>query len=628
MSDGPADTGTPRGGTLSEVAGRIGRDALVYAVGMGSALPFAVLGLVIYTRYLEPSEYGTLAILLVSSSLVTVLYNVLTLPGTFSVVYGVTDGEDAADSGEAAPAVARGRKRQALSTGACLTVGVAAVTTAPLLSFAPEIATAMFGDPSEANEVRWAAASAAAGSVFRLTTNVFRMERRPSVWAGLIAMRPATSLAFGTWFVASGYGVGGILAGIAFGTVLTVLTALWLGRGLYARSAAPSLVATIIRRGGVTVPVVLGIWVIQNADILLLSVFASDGIVGKYRVANRLGAFMLYAISAFLMASGALERTALGRAAHSNHGRAPVRALLVRYYATGGVYLVLFLALAADALMLLAAPEYRDADSLIPVLAAGFLAFGMFSLLTRVAVVPRRARIHAALVTGGAVAFVASSVPLILWLGALGAALAMPTTMAMVCAAWILLIRRSSEPVPIPWRPITNAAAVATGCYLLTTLTDSRLWRPVADVFVALVLCPGLFLALRIVPRQHIRPLVSAVRTALRPRAQDRDAVRAQWEAMSPWDRHQLALASSRYRGRHSPRVVLDAPQTSRLLRQLGRLPQDAEQDEAIGAYLLVNRTEAERQARLDELWNEGVDPLALHQLEDLLKRVERLRAG
>lgn len=626
MSHRPGGAPIRASAIMTQVAGRIGRDASVYVVGMGITLPFALLGVIVYTRYLEPTAYGTLAVLLVSSSLLTILYNMATLQGTFSVVYGTIDGEGLGDDGEEAPAVARGRKRQALSTGVYLTTGVAAVTTVPLIVFAPEIASVFLGERDQANAVRWAAASAGAASLFRLTTNVFRMERRPAVWAGLNALRPAAALALGIWFVSSGAGVAGVLAGIAIGTLMAVLMALWLGRRLYARSMVPSLVTTIIRRGGVTVPVILAIWVLQSADTLLLSAFASDSVVGKYRVANRLGAFMLYAVSAFLMASGPLERTALVRAAHSSLGRATVRAFLVRYYAIGGVYLVLLIALTADALMLLAGPEYRDVASLIPILAAGFLLYGMFLLLTRVAVVPHRARIHAALVTAGAVAFIGLSVPLILWLGGLGAALAMPTTMAVLCLAWTLLIKRGSEPVAIPWHSIISAVVVASVCYLITTLTDSSVWRAIVDVSVALVLCPGLFLILGIVPRHHIRPLLSAGMAALDPRVQAWDAISARWRAMSPWDRHLLALASSRHRGHHSPRVVLDPKQTSQLLRQLGGLPQDDEQDESIGAYLLNNSSEAERHAHAQQLWREGIDPLTLHQLENTIKHVERLR--
>ncbi len=625
---------TPVGQTniLAAVASRISRDTAVYSVAMGVTFPFALLSVVVFTRYLSPPEYGNLAVLLVMASMLTILYNVGTLQGVMSLVYGSTDlgDDDGGDAGvEAQPGVKQapqGAKREALGTGMAMTTVIVFMATVPLLLAAPEIAKLLVGDAGFSSSVRWAATSAAAGSLFRLAGNVFRMERRPSAYAFVNALRPASTISIGVLLLSRGWGIDGVLAGLALGTLTTTAVAVAIGRNLYALAFVKRHARAMLRMGWPVVPVVMGVWIVQNADLVLLSHFATDSTVAGYRVANRVSAFTSYVVSAFLMASAPLERTSLLRAAYDNLGREKVRSTLLGYYAAAGAYLILVIVLAADAFVLLAAPGYRTATGLMPLMAAGFVAYGYMILLSRTAVVANRAKVFATIVVCCAIAFILLCLALIPLVGSVGAALAMPLTFAAGSAVWALQIRRSANPVALQRRRVASAVSVACGSYaiaaLLGFLAPELRWF--MDLVVVLVVCPVGYVVAGVVPTAHLRPLGQLAVGVIGRAADDRPRLERRVHLLDPVARARLREAS-----RRRPMTPDDPSEATAIvasLRLLGRIdPKTTPNDADVGAHLIDRGPEVERDARAKELWAMGVDPWELHQLEELMQAARRL---
>src|SRR5262245_41080190 len=87
-------------------AGRMGRHAAAYGAGSFSAAGAALVSVVVFTRYLDPSEFGKLAVLTTISMIVTLLTSLTTLPGTMRRTYGTTgDGEVDVDDEDVAAVV-------------------------------------------------------------------------------------------------------------------------------------------------------------------------------------------------------------------------------------------------------------------------------------------------------------------------------------------------------------------------------------------------------------------------------------------------------------------------------------------------------------------------------------------
>lgn len=613
---------------LLSAGGRLGRDSVIYGIAIGMALPFGLAGVVVFTRYLTPSEYGSLALLLVGSALLTLLYSLPTLMGTMVLAYGASAGDDEADVDDQ-PQAGAGRSGVTLTTGLVLTLATAIPPTIVIVLLAPQIADLVAG-PQLASAVRWAALSAAGGSVYRLVLNIPRIEHRPVLYAVLSTTRPAFGLTIGAIMVIGGSGAKGVVAGLALGTILATVLTLLVTAKSYAPRVSPGLLPAIWSRSWPTSPMIASTWTLQNVDLLVLSSFASNAAVGNYRVANRLAAFVLYGISAFLMAMGPVQQTSLFKAVHDATGQPRVSGLLVRYFAIGGIYIVLLVALSADALFLLAAPAYREATPLVTLIAAGFMAFGLARVLARTAPVRKRSRKGVRSMSVAAVCFVPLCFVLIPLGESVGAAASMLVAMLALCAWWIVLIARAEQRLDVGWRRVLTAAIVATACYGLSAATGSLAdaSRIAIDVLIALVVCPGLLVLTGAVPLRHVRPLGSVVATATMPqRRRDRE-LREQIERLDGSDLVQVKKGLV-IRGSGNARCLArpsDLEQFVGVLRSLSHLGDEGrEHDGQIGSHLVSGGTYAEIQARAQSLRERGVDPTELYRLEDVFRRAARM---
>lgn len=623
-SDGVLAAASVDSDLLMTAGGRLGRDSVIYGVAIGMALPFGLASVVVYTRYLDPSEYGHLALLLVASGALTLLYNLPTLMGTIALAYGAGADEDVDDDATAARGT---RSGETLATGLALTLLVAGAATLALLALAPRIATSIAG-PELTPAVRWALLSAAAGAAFRLVVNVPRIENRALLYTLLSTLRPAFALAVGTVLVVSGRGAQGVVCGLAVGTAAAAVVALLVTLRSYAPRLAPDLVPEIWRHSRRMIAMVASTWTLHNVDLIVLSRYAGDATVGSYRVANRLAAFVLYAVSAFLMAMGPVRQTSLFKAADDRTGQLRVTGLLVRYFAIGGVYVVLLVALGADALFLLAAPAYRDATSLVTLMAAGFMTYGLARVFGRTVPVPRRgtAQIRAMSVT--AAAFVPLCFVLASLAGTRGAAAAMIVAMVGLCCWWAARIARSEQRLQVGWRPILTATAVAGGGYALSTaipLGDG--WKVAGDAAIALLVVPALLVASGAVPARHVRPLRSIVASALAPGRRADAALVRRLRELDGADLVQVRKGIVIRRSGNADQMArgIDLARFVAVLRRLAQCGEAEPHDRQIGAHLVLGGSYAEVQARAEALRTQGVDPTDLYRLEDVFRRTDRL---
>ncbi len=96
LTAGP-DNGAPppnEGEALTRFGGRVGRDALIYATTGVISIFFGLVSVAVLTRLLPPAQYGHLAVYSFFMIILMVIYNLGSLQGTMSFVFGGGGDED------------------------------------------------------------------------------------------------------------------------------------------------------------------------------------------------------------------------------------------------------------------------------------------------------------------------------------------------------------------------------------------------------------------------------------------------------------------------------------------------------------------------------------------------------
>ncbi|HEV3071615.1 MAG TPA: methyltransferase domain-containing protein [Solirubrobacteraceae bacterium] len=640
---------------LALTGGRVTRDTLIYIVGLLAVGPFSLVSVAVLTRVLAPGQYGDLALLLVLAGYLTTLYNTGSLHGTFMWVYGAAEGEG--DDVGAEAAITSTPKR-ALGTGVVLTLMIVTAGTALCFVAAPAIAGLLLGrHTGDATAlVRWAAASAAAGSLWRLTVNVLRMERKPVRFASFNALRPLFVVGGSVPLVLAGYGVEGALAGTALGTLVASAACIAMARRSYALAFSWADARKIVALGATVVVPVVCLFIVHNIDVVLLSRFAPAHEVGIYRVASRFAAVPSYFASAFLMAWAPLERGVMFQATYRHVGTERVRGAILTYYLLAGLTLVLLLDVSAPALVLLAGPQYRAAAPLIPLAAAGFVCYGLYMVLARVVRAPRHMLFYAAGALLAGMLDIGLSTVTIPWLGAYGVPAAMIAGLLVSCLMWIMVVRGLMEAsLAIEARPLAGLAGAVALAAAIQAL-GLHLWPNERPLVLAAVLITyfAAILACGVVPRPHRQLLARLLRNALRRGVGAQDPT-AGLERLDPRQRSLLAaierdgrplaeLAQRRGRSERelrceyvaALRALIGAPpaphgetslnsEARSEADPIGAPPTPGEHDARIAAYLLSREPEAQRDVYGRTLIEEDVDGLHLMELDEAAQRLRAL---
>jgi O-antigen/teichoic acid export membrane protein len=635
--DGPSgDSRTPEDHRIGHkfltlMGGRFTRDTLIYTIGMLAVGPFSLVSVAVLTRLMVPAQYGELAVLLFLAGYLTTLYNTGSLHGTFMLVYGASEGEgDDVDSDAAITSA----PRRALGTGVVLTLMIVSAGTALCCVFAPTLSQMLLGRDSSAALVRWAAVSAAAGALWRLTVNVFRMERQPARFASFNALRPLFVVGGTIPLVALGFGVQGALAGTALGTLAATAVCIAMARHSYALAFSWSDAKEIVRRGAMVAIPVICLFIVHNADIVLLSHYASKSELGVYRVASRFAAVPSYFAGSFLMAWSPLEKGVLFQATYRHIGKERVHGAILTYYLLVAITIVVLLDVLAPGLVLIVGPAYRSAAPLIPLIGVGFVCYGLYIVLVRTVKVERRTLLYTTSALIASAVDIALSTVTIPWLGAYGAPVATISGLLVACALWTAVVRGLMKTsLNFEARPLAGLAG-AVAIAALVQAVGLHLWPAGQAVVLALVLLSYLtaVLAFGVVPRRHFKPLARLARAAARKGNVSGQDPTSGLGRLDSWRRSLLtaierdgvptAVLAERL-GRSEPEL---RRQYVGILRELiGAKAATSELDERLGAYLLSRQPEAQRDRIAQELVEDDADTFELMELNEAARRLRGL---
>ena len=609
-------------GVGTRFAGRIGRHATAYGVAAVSGLVAGLVSVAVFTRFLDQSEFGKMAVLSTVSTLITVIATLGIMQGTMRRVYGTTGDDegadvDTADRGEAVAA----DPRLALSTGFALTFVFGAVLFLLALALQGQVAD-LFGGPQDRTLILLAAGAGVAGGVMRFSRNILRLQLRSGAYVVVTLIYAFGGIPVAIPLLEAGLGVEAVLIGFIVANVLAAaICMLLLAADL--KPAVSLREARAILGGGIRyLPIVLSFQAVQMGDILLVAAFGGFSDSGLYRVAQRIAMPVSYGTSVFQQAWGPLRRGDMTQAAVDRVDEARIYvAHLFTYYAVFVTALTLALAVLADELVRLASGEFGEAATLVPLTTLSVAGYGWFIFSYRNAQLPRQILWLIGLSLFAAMMFIGLSVLLIPPLGAVGAPLAAIASWGLVTFIMLGANQLIGKPIPYEYRNLLLLGGLTLLAWLIShwVLPDTAIGT--AARLLLLVGWGAALLAGGIVPMREVRAVGRLLRDA--SGIDSRRQLRARLASLDGLD---AVLVDQVVRRKRPPQEVAEhtglaegevMASTVQILRRAAGGGEPKDTDDELGTLLIRPMPRSERDTGVMEMVTNGADPLDA----DLVKR-------
>jgi O-antigen/teichoic acid export membrane protein len=425
--------------------GRLGRHSLVYGVGILLTKAVSFLMLPIYTRFLTPSDYGIL-------ELVIMTFEVVSIFAGSRIAFGIFHFYHKAEGDEA--------RRSVISTALMLLAATyaAAALTAALL--APTLAQIIFNEGGRyVDYIRLAAASLAFEALILVPTTMFQLRDRSTAFVVVSLTRLLLQVALNIVMVVGlrlgllGVLLSGVIVNVTVGGVLSIQ----LLRGVGVRFSR-AVSRDLIRFGLPLVGMQFATFLVTFGDRYFLNRAGDTAAVGLYGLAYKFG--FLVATVGFLPFQRVWDPQRFAIAKRPD--RDAIYARVFIYMNVGLVSAALAMSVFADdVLRVIAAPAFHAAAVFVPVIAAAYIfqCWGNF-LNVGIYLTERTGYFTAANWAAALVALAGYLTLIPAWL-AWGAALA---TLASLLVR-VLLVHVFSQrlmPVTYQWSPVVRLLALAT----------------------------------------------------------------------------------------------------------------------------------------------------------------------
>jgi len=649
MSGGPAG-GRQAGGTGAVLGFRLISYSGVQGVALiaGNLLQLGTIAAV--AAYLGAADLGQYSLLLFGGALITMIFSLAVKPGTIRRTFGGGDDED--DDDEDEDEIVSASPKRSLGAGLVWAAVLGLAITAIVVAFREPLAELLLGDTKHSDLILWSGILGGAGILFRVGSISLWFERRPGAFLIAEIGRPLITLALMVPLLAAGGRLEVAIAAAAVGSLLGAVAAFVLLRGSFEPNFELAEVKQITAAGKRRVPIVTSLWVVQNADVFILSRFVDNTDLGLYALAAKIGLVVTFFPQGFRVAMRPLRKAPVLKAVRSQYGRSVADGQILGYFVLVCITSILAMVLLGQLIIDLAPPEFADAAPLIPLTAAGLTMPSLWRTMNGQTAWPKKSRKTFVLATVfAALAFVGLCLLLAPEIGIYAAPAAMLVGFSIPITYFFLRSQLGESPVAFPYAEIIKAlvvAALIAGLFYL--LPDLPAIVEALAVVALMALYGALLFVLRVIPENHW-PALSTMATSIIAGRPDQVNPRRGLRALTPEDREGLRVAVQDKLppaafGEPSPvpmrtlregkpmGVEIDGTRGGRLvwaLRGAGRMGgapvrRRAEWDgERLAEFLFADEPPAVRGATMRALLAEGADPKDLRALEDLVQHLSRV---
>jgi O-antigen/teichoic acid export membrane protein len=618
------------GGAGAVLGVRVMRNSSVQGLTLVIGNVMQLVSTLVVASFLGPSELARFGLLMFLAGLTTQLTSLLCKPGTVRRTFGGGGDDDDDDDSDEDDDTSSSPPRT-LGTGLAWAVILGVLASILIYVFRVPIANVLLGgDTEDVNLVALAGLQSGALVVFKICDITLWLERRPAAFLICDTARPLLGLIVLTAFLATGSGVEGAMIGTIVGTAVAGVVGLILLTGSYEPSFDVHEIWEIIKRGGYRAPIVMSFWVIQNADIFILSRFVSHEDLGVYHLASRLGFVVSFLPQGFRMGMRPMRKSAAYDAYKEQYGKATAGGQLLAYFTLICILAVLWMVLLGQVLVDVVGPKYANAASLIPLTALSFVGPAMYRTVNQNVNLPNKRPMFVGGVIAAAVMFIGVTWLLAPHIGVFAAPIGM--IVAFYLPALFLYIKgQRNKPLAYPYRQISTALALALAIAGVNQLLpEYNHWIELVVAFLFGVVWIALLIPLRVIPEQHVEPLMHMIRSfrrgtpaSFRPRRGLRSLDHATREDLRLAVVHRLPLDRLR------PDVSGEGLMLTRALRQVGKrggipVGEETEHDAEMAIFLFESASTAVRNASMRGLLEKGAESNDLRSMEDLVTTLGR----
>ncbi len=374
----------------------------VQGISLGISNIIQLASLAVVANFLGPADLGQYALLLFLSGVVTQVFVVLSKAGTIRRVFGGGDDDDDDDEDDSQVSAS---PQRSLGVGILWSLVLGFGGAALMIAFSEPLADWLLGDDGQSIYVVWAAATVAFWPAAKLTSISIWFERRPTAFVIADASRPLIALIALVILLAAGAGIEGAIASTAFGVAGATVVGIFLLRRSFHPAVDLRETWEIAKQAKRRAPVVFPFWVIQNADVFLLSRVISETDLGIYTLASRLGLVVSFLPQGFRMAMRPLRKGAIFQAVSDEYGMQTQKGQLLGYFTLLCIFAVLVMILLGEVIVEIAPPEYADAAPLIPFAAGAFVMPAFYRTVNQNSTLPNNRRVFVAGCLGAMVIF-------------------------------------------------------------------------------------------------------------------------------------------------------------------------------------------------------------------------------
>ena len=428
---------------MREKVRKLSRGVAIYGAGDAALALVSFLLLPVYVKggYLTEADYGALALLLALETFAKVLCR-FGLDGAFMRFYHEADARD---------------RRRMASTIFWFLIGSNILVLGAAILWSATIARVLFDLPGYLTALRLMLLNTLLSGVVFLPFHAMRLEDRAATYATLAFLRSVATIVLRIVLViGAGLGVVGLYAADLIVTMV-LLPALWPWlRPLVGLTFSRADLRRALRFGLPRVPHGIAQQVLDGGNKLLLAAYIPQARLGVYQNGTTLGGAIKFFTAAF--------ETAWAPFYYAT-ARQPDAKDVFRKMTTYGIAVLALLvagtvAIAPDVVLLVLSPEYLEAVPVVPFIAVGMAAQGVY-LLTSIGLnLTSRTEFYPIATSAAAITGLASGLVLMPRWGPLGAAIAFALSFITQAAVAYAFAQRL-YPMTYEWGRIARVIGAA-----------------------------------------------------------------------------------------------------------------------------------------------------------------------